>query len=93
MNKKITTKDIFIHETLFVDDIDKHQSFKKDPHYDWVEKEIERKKNSSTESLNRDGGSSSRLIPNPERHLISNFQFDTIKRANLTIYLKIFYNL
>ena len=29
MNKKITTKDIFIHETLFVDDIDKHQSFKK----------------------------------------------------------------
>ena len=52
----------------------KHQSFKKDPHYDWVEKEIERKKNSSTESLNRDGGSSSRLIPNPERHLISNFQ-------------------
>ena len=29
MNKKNDHRDVFIHETSFVDDIDKHQSFKK----------------------------------------------------------------
>jgi len=30
----------------------KHESFRKDPHYDWVEKEIEMKKQSEIESKN-----------------------------------------
>lgn len=47
----------------------KHEPFKKDIHYDWVEKEIEMKKNSSNESLNKSNVLNARKsVPEPERH-------------------------
>lgn len=46
----------------------KHEPFKKDKNYDWVEKEIELKKNSSNESLNKTSLPSPKRVPEPDRH-------------------------
>lgn len=49
---------------------EKHETFKKDKNYDWVEKEIENKKNSSSESLNYSSFLNQSRKPDPDRHLI-----------------------